>query len=133
MALKTLLLRNKLDLKKKALTDLRAKDADFEKREAELEASINEMTEETPAEDREVVEGAVDEFNTEHEQHETDKKALEEEIRGIEEEIEIMGGDENEYAWTEEGDETDGAKWWSLEFSDCWRFSKVYLRAMEVA
>lgn len=88
MALKTLLLRNKLDLKKKALADLRAKDADFEKREAELEASINEMTEETPAEDRAVVEGAVDEFNTEHEQHETDKKALEEEIRGIEEEIE---------------------------------------------
>lgn len=88
MALKALLLRNKLDLKKKALADLRAKDADFEKREAELEASINEMTEETPAEDRAVVEGAVDEFNTEHEQHETDKKALEEEIRGIEEEIE---------------------------------------------
>lgn len=88
MALKTLLLRNKLDLKKKALADLRAKDADFEKREAELEASINEMTEETPAENRAVVEGAVDEFNTEHEQHETDKKALEEEIRGIEEEIE---------------------------------------------
>lgn len=88
MALKALLLKNKLDLKKKALADLRAKDADFEKREAELEASINEMTEETPAEDRAVVEGAVDEFNTEHEQHETDKKALEEEIRGIEEEIE---------------------------------------------
>lgn len=51
----------------------------------------------------------------------------------IEEEIEIMGGDENEYAWTEEGDEANGAKWWSLEFSDCWRFSRVYLRAMGVA
>ena len=51
----------------------------------------------------------------------------------IEEEIEIMGGDENEYAWTEEGYEVDGAKWWSLEFSDCWRFSRVYLRAMGVA
>lgn len=51
----------------------------------------------------------------------------------IEEEIEIMGGDENEYAWTDEGDETDGAKWWTLEFSDCWRFSRVYLRAQEVA
>lgn len=88
MALKTLLLRNKLDLKKKALADLRAKDADFEKREEELEASINEMTEETPAEDRAVVEGEVEAFNTEHEQHEADKKALEDEIRGIEEEIE---------------------------------------------
>lgn len=51
----------------------------------------------------------------------------------IEEEIEIMGGDENENAWTDESDEADGAKWWSIEFSDCWRFSKVYLRAMEVA
>ena len=50
----------------------------------------------------------------------------------IEEEIEIMGGDENENAWTDESDEADGAKWWSIEFSDCWRFSKVYLQAMEV-
>lgn len=108
MALKTLLLRNKLDLKKKALADLRAKDADFEKREAELEASINEMTEETPAEDRAVVEGAVDEFNTEHEQHETDKKALEEEIRGIEEEIEKEEKEQRTEAKTAEVPEQRG-------------------------
>lgn len=110
MALKTLLLRNKLDLKKKALADLRAKDADFEKREAELEASINEMTEETPAEDRAVVEGAVDEFNTEHEQHETDKKALEEEIRGIEEEIEKEEKEQRTEAKTAEVPEQRGEK-----------------------
>lgn len=108
MALKALLLRNKLDLKKKALADLRAKDADFEKREAELEASINEMTEETPAEDRAVVEGAVDEFNTEHEQHETDKKALEEEIRGIEEEIEKEEKEQRTEAKTAEVPEQRG-------------------------
>ena len=108
MALKTLLLRNKLDLKKKALADLRAKDTDFEKREAELEASINEMTEETPAEDRAVVEGAVDGFNTEHEQHETDKKALEEEIRGIEEEIEKEEKEQRTEAKTAEVPEQRG-------------------------
>lgn len=110
MALKTLLLRNKLDLKKKALADLRAKDADFEKREAELEASINEMTEETPAEDRAVVEGAVDEFNAEYEQHETDKKALEEEIRGIEEEIEKEEKEQRTEAKTAEVPEQRGEK-----------------------
>ena len=51
----------------------------------------------------------------------------------IEEEIEIMGGDENEYAWTEEGDEADGSKWWSIESDDSYRYSKVLLRRMEVA
>ena len=35
MALKTLLLRNKLDTKKKTLETLRQKDVDFEKREKE--------------------------------------------------------------------------------------------------
>ena len=35
--LKVLLLRKKIDAAKKALEDLRAKDADFEKREEEIE------------------------------------------------------------------------------------------------
>ena len=39
MALKALLLRSKLDAKKKELEALRAKDADFVKREAELETA----------------------------------------------------------------------------------------------
>ena len=48
--LKTLMLRKELDDKKKMLEALRAKDADFEKREAELEASIAEAeTEATEA------------------------------------------------------------------------------------
>ena len=45
MALKTLLLRNKLELKKQALDELRKKDADFTQREAELENAIGEMDE----------------------------------------------------------------------------------------
>ena len=40
MALKALLLKKKLDESRKALDALRAKDADFEKREAELAQSI---------------------------------------------------------------------------------------------
>ena len=42
--LKVLMLRKKLDDKKKALEDLRGKNEDFEKREAELEAAIEETT-----------------------------------------------------------------------------------------
>ena len=40
--LKALILRKKLDVAKKALEALRAKDADFEKREAELTQAIEE-------------------------------------------------------------------------------------------
>ena len=87
MALKVLLLRNKLDVKKKNLEEMREKDSDFEKREAELETAINEMSEETSEEDREVVEKQVKEFQEEKEKYEKDKKNLETEIAGIEEEI----------------------------------------------
>ena len=43
MALKALMLKRRLDLARKALEELRAKDADFTTREAELEASIAEV------------------------------------------------------------------------------------------
>lgn len=88
MALKVLLLRNKLDSNKKKLEELRSKDPDFEKREAELEAAINEMTEETSEEDKKVIEENIDSFNTEKEDHEKEKSGLEEEIKRIENEIE---------------------------------------------
>lgn len=87
MALKVLLLRNKLDIKKKSLQELRDKDPDFEKREKELETAINEMTEETSDEDRKVVEQQAEDFQKEKDEHEKDKKNLETEIEGIEEEI----------------------------------------------
>lgn len=85
--LKVLILRSKLEAKKDQLNQLRAKDADFEIRSAELEAAINEMTAETPEEDRAVVEGQVETFAADKEKHENDKKALETEIAGIEDEI----------------------------------------------
>lgn len=87
MALKVLLLRNKLDVKKKSLQELRDKDPDFEKREKELEDAINEMNEDTPEEDRKVVEQQAEDFQKEKDEHEKDKKSLETEIEGIEEEI----------------------------------------------
>lgn len=87
MALRTLILRSKLDAKKKNLETLRKKDVDFEKREAEIEAAINEMNEETSEEDREEVEKQADSFQKEKEEHEQQKADLEKEISGIEEEI----------------------------------------------
>ena len=87
MALKVLLLRNKLDSRKKKLDELREKEQEFEKREAELEAAIEEMTEETPEEEQDVVEQQAEQFQTEKDTYEKEKKDLETEIAGIEEEI----------------------------------------------
>ena len=87
MALKTLLLRSRLDKAKRELEGLREKDADFEKREAELEAAVEEMTAETPEEDRKQVEEQVEAFETEKGEHTEAKGKLESEIAKIEEEI----------------------------------------------
>ena len=87
MALKALLLRSKLDAKKKELEALRAKDTDFEKREAELETAIGEMTEETSEEDRQEVEKQAETFQTEKDEHDTAKGELEAEVERLENEI----------------------------------------------
>lgn len=84
MALKALLLRSKLEKAKKELEQLRAKDADFATREAELEQAIGETTEDTPEEDRAELEAQIDSFQEEKNQHEEDKKNLEAEIEKIE-------------------------------------------------
>lgn len=96
MALKVLLLRSKLDAKKKKLEELRGKDADFEKREKEIEDAIGEMTEETSDEDREAVETQAKEFQKEKSEHEKEKTALEKEVEGIEEEIRAEEEKQNE-------------------------------------
>lgn len=85
--LKNLLLRNKIDSKKKALSNLREKDADFQKREEDLEAAVSEMDENTPEEDRKVIEKQAEALDNEKEQHENDKKALESEIEKLEKEL----------------------------------------------
>lgn len=88
MALKALLLRSKLDKKKKDLEELRAKGGELEKREAELEAAIREVNEETSEEDREEIEKQVESFQKEKDAHEEEKKSLEAEIEKIEGEME---------------------------------------------
>ena len=87
MALKALVLRKKIDDKKKALEDLRAKDAEFEKREAEISASIEEMTAETPDEERSVVEAAATDFDADKTAHEEAKATLEREVGDLENEL----------------------------------------------
>lgn len=67
MALKTIMLRRTLELKKEALEELRKKDAEFESREAELEAAINEAATD---EEREAVGAEVEAFDAEKTAHE---------------------------------------------------------------
>ena len=74
MALKVLMLRKKLNDAKKALETLRAKDADFATREAELEKAIEEANTD---EERAAVEEAVTAFETEKAEHETEAGNLE--------------------------------------------------------
>lgn len=87
MALKVLLMRNKVATKKKLLEELRSKDEEFQTREQELEASIEEMDESTPEADRKVVEDAVEDLTKEKDGHEAEKKKLEDEIEELENKI----------------------------------------------
>lgn len=90
--LKVLLLRKKLDTAKKALEALRAKDADFDKRESEIAQSIEEAsnmegTEEEIAEAQKTVEEATDAFEAEKTAHKEEEAKLESEINELEEAI----------------------------------------------
>lgn len=87
MALKTLILRSKLEKAKAELEKLRAKDAEFETREAELETAIGEITDETPEEDRNEIEKQVNDFQTEKDGHTESKNSLESEIEKLESDI----------------------------------------------
>lgn len=85
MALTALMLRKKIDEKKKALDALRAKDADFEKREAELEQAIGEASTE---EEQAAVEEEVKRYESDKAEHEEAKKDLEAQVREVEAELE---------------------------------------------
>ena len=84
MALKALMLRKKLNDATKALEALRAKDAEFEKREAELTESIEEAETE---EEKAAVEGEIDAFEADKAAHEENKNKLEGEIADLEGEL----------------------------------------------
>lgn len=87
MALKALMLRKKIDTKRKALDELLKKDADFETRSAELQRSIDEATTD---EEMEFVREAVENYETEKADHDQEKTNLEEEIRGLEADLEAI-------------------------------------------
>lgn len=84
MALKAIMLRKKLNDAQKALDALREKDAEFEKREAELEASIEETT---TQEERDAVDGEIENFESEKAEHEEAKEKLEAEVRELEQSL----------------------------------------------
>ena len=81
MALRAIMLRHKIDAKKQELNALREKDADFEKREKELEQAIEEAEND---EQRSAVETEVNNFETEKRAHDESKATLEREIQGLE-------------------------------------------------
>ena len=84
MALKALMLKRQIELAQKSLAALREKDAEFVKREADLEASIAEVQTD---EERAAVDEAVTVFETEKAEHTDAVGKLEEEIRGLETEL----------------------------------------------
>ena len=95
MALKTLLLRRKIDEKNASLEGLRAKDAEFEAREAELTAAIEELTAENTAEERSALENEVETFEAEYTAHRDSIAAMEEEIRSLTEALQAEEARQN--------------------------------------
>lgn len=85
MALKALMLRRSIDKKKLELEAMREKDADFQTREAELEAAIEEAE---TQEQQTAVEEAVNAYETEKAAHEQSKNTLVGEIARLETELE---------------------------------------------
>ena len=90
--LKVLMLRKKIDSKKKELSALTAKADELKTREAELEKDIAEA--ETD-EERAAVEEAVTEYEADEKANEEATKALETEIAGLEAELEEVESEQN--------------------------------------
>ena len=84
MALKALMLRKQLDGKKKELESMRAKDAEFQTREAEIEAAIEEAQTD---EERAVVTENIESFEAEKKAHEDAKADLEREVGELENDL----------------------------------------------
>ena len=84
MALKVIMLRHKIEKLKNDLEALRAKDPEFQTREAELEAAIGEI--ETD-EQHDAVEADVNAFETEKTEHEEKKAGLTQEIEDLENQL----------------------------------------------
>lgn len=81
MALKALMLRKQINDKRKALDEIRSHDADFEKREAELTAAVEEAATE---EEQNAVSEEIEKFEAEKNEHEEKRQGLQKEIDDLE-------------------------------------------------
>lgn len=86
MALRALLLKKELDGKRSAMNKLN-REEEFEKRTAELEAAINEMTEENTPEERDAVSAEIDKLEEEKTENASAISQLREEIEKLEAEL----------------------------------------------
>ena len=93
MALRAIMLKKKIDDKSKELEALRAKDAEFEQREVNIEALIEEASTD---EEREAVESEISKFDEEKAAHDTAKTDLEREVSGLEEELKSIETEDTE-------------------------------------
>lgn len=84
MALRAIMLRHKIDAKKKELESIREKDAEFAKREKDLEKSIGETNTD---EEQQAVETEIEKYEKEKAAHDEAKTALENEISNMETEL----------------------------------------------
>lgn len=85
MALKSIMIAKKLELKRAAFDALIAKDAEFATRSAEIEKAIGEATTE---EEQQAVEDAMNQFTEDQDTHNAEKEKLSAEIKGLEEDLE---------------------------------------------
>lgn len=88
MALKALLLKKKIEERKKALAALLAQDTELASREAELARSIDEVNENTTLDERNALDELVSTFEGEQKTHQEAKDGLESEITALEGELE---------------------------------------------
>lgn len=87
MALKTLVLRSRIDTVVTKIAALRAQDDDFEARKAEITQAIAEMTAETSEEERSIVENKADAFDAELQSHIDAIAAEEQRLADLREEL----------------------------------------------
>ena len=87
MALKKLMLRKLIETKQAELAKLRETDADFDQREKDLEASIEEVE---TQEERDAVNEEIDKFEAEKAEHDQKVTDLDKEIRDLEADLEDL-------------------------------------------
>lgn len=93
MALKAIMIGRKLELKRSALAELTAKDAEFETRSAEIEKAIGEATTD---EEQSAVEEAMTKYTEDLDAHNAEKEKLSAEIEGLEKDLEDAEKDQSE-------------------------------------